>query len=96
MPESGDDIIIHVWIVQEWDDSPDAGDPECLCSLCLNRIYRGEAPIRIFGQRSCADGSRRPNEMRFHPACFRIADALLRGESLIWVHPDLGIPQRGR
>ena len=75
----GDDIIIHVW-----DDSPDAGDRECLCSLCLNRIYEGEFPIRLFGWNFYSDGSKRSTEVRFHPACFRIADAILRGESLIW------------
>jgi hypothetical protein len=28
-----------------FDDSPDAGDPECLCSRCLKQIPEKDSPI---------------------------------------------------
>lgn len=57
-----------------FNDSPDAGDPRCICSYCSERIeqqaegeddflndYEGE-PIRMW------DGAN--GEMRFHQRCF--------------------------
>jgi len=44
-------------------DSPDAGDPRCLCSLCLEPIPERESPImRIW----TIDGSK---EARLHQSC---------------------------
>lgn len=41
-------------------DSPDAGDPACLCSRCGKVI--DEAPIRAFPENG-------EYEYRYHPAC---------------------------
>ncbi len=41
-------------------DSPDAGDPACLCSRCGEAIE--EAPIRAFPESG-------EYEYRYHPAC---------------------------
>lgn len=52
--------------------SPDAGDRDCICSLCLKRIDEGEVPIRIFGIEN--EGTRKRSiEMRFHRVpCFKL------------------------
>ena len=45
-------------------DSPDAGDPRCLCSWCGERIGEDEAPvIRMFD----SDAN---TEARFHRGCY--------------------------
>lgn len=41
-------------------DSPDAGDPGCLCSRCGGAITEEEVPVRFF---------RGHAEYRFHPRC---------------------------
>lgn len=45
-------------------DSPDAGDPACLCSLCEKIISEDEVPIRMWSQ-----GKVR-REIRLHWDCF--------------------------
>lgn len=53
--------------IRWFNDSPDAGDPRCLCSWCGLPIAAGDAPIiRVFD--SDAD-----KEARFHFACARPA-----------------------
>lgn len=50
-------------------DSPDAGDPSCLCSWCGLRISEDEAPIfRTFTDTN--------EEARFHRACLRASGLL--------------------
>lgn len=49
-------------------NSPDGGDPECLCSLCAKQIGENEQPIRLFGK---------DIEARFHDFCF--AEAMRLG-----------------
>ena len=44
-----------------FDDSPDAGDPLCICSYCECLIQEGTVPIRLF------EGKR---EQRLHVDCF--------------------------
>ena len=34
-----------------FDDSPDAGDPACICSYCGNVIEEYEIPLRLFRRR---------------------------------------------
>lgn len=43
-------------------DSPDAGDPRCICSRCGQLINEDDGPVRAWPD----DGS---YEYRFHPAC---------------------------
>jgi len=58
-------------------DSPDAGDPACLCSWCGKAIAEAEAPVmRVFNS---ADNT----EARFHRACFGSATG-----TTIQTHPD--------
>ena len=47
-----------------FEDSPDAGDPHCLCSLCLDMIKADEVPTRLFATRGKA-------EIRLHKRCFK-------------------------
>ena len=68
--------------LRSFDDSPDAGDPRCLCSYCGERIedrpedldewqdddYHGQ-PIRMWNKQN--------REWRFHPRCFN--EVLERG-----------------
>lgn len=49
-------------------DSPDAGDPDCLCSLCGEPIAEGETPIRRYDHKSGEE----VREARFHVVpCFQ-------------------------
>lgn len=48
-----------------FDDSPDAGDPDCFCSWCRLPIGEREHPIRLFREISPKDVL----EARFHDAC---------------------------
>lgn len=34
-----------------FDDTPDAGDPECICSYCGFQIGADELPLRIFSNK---------------------------------------------
>lgn len=43
-------------------DSPDVGDPACLCSRCGKVIGEDEMPIRLWPDSG-------QYEYRFHPAC---------------------------
>ncbi len=43
-------------------DSPDAGWPECICSRCGQPIGEDDCPIRAWTE----DGK---SEWRYHPAC---------------------------
>lgn len=73
-----------------WPDSPDAGDKDCICSLCLRMIDDAQVPIRIPAVRFYAGGIRKPAEMRFHILCFRLADAMMRDEiKVLWVNPRI-------
>jgi hypothetical protein len=47
---------------QRFTDSPNAGDPECVCSRCGNPIPASGSPIRVFVNGGNA-------EYRYHPAC---------------------------
>lgn len=47
------------WFVESWD----AGDPDCICSLCGKLIKEDECPIRFWR----AEPER---EARFHLICF--------------------------
>jgi len=44
-------------------DSPDAGTPGCICSLCEKPIGEKEVPVRMVD-------SEKNKEARFHKACF--------------------------
>ena len=48
-----------------FEDSPDAGDPECICSYCGFVIPEDYAPVRFFGE-----GGK--YEIRLHPACLEL------------------------
>jgi hypothetical protein len=52
---------------RRFEDSPDEGDPGCLCSRCGEPIGEDETAIRA----SPKDGR---FEYRFHPACLGIVD----------------------
>lgn len=47
-----------------FDDSPFAGDPDCICSYCGEVISEGECPIRIW------NGKKPIKEIRLHWGCF--------------------------
>lgn len=70
-------LTLHIW-----GDSPDAGDPECLCSVCLNRIPVEEVPIRWFVHRIPPTEKEPSQEIRLHNLCFRLAEGLLWGADI--------------
>jgi hypothetical protein len=47
-------------------DSPDAGDPACLCSLC-GKVIHEDACIRVTKETENL-------EARFHDSCFELVD----------------------
>jgi hypothetical protein len=53
---------------QPFSDSPDAGDPGCLCSRCGLPIIEDDGPVRAWPD----DES---YEYRFHPACMGLISA---------------------
>lgn len=48
-----------------FDDSPDAGDPECICSICRREIPHAENLMRMFQREDEVT-----LEARFHQHCF--------------------------
>jgi hypothetical protein len=53
------EVVLYLrWFV----DSPDAGDPGCICSFCFQVIQADEVPLRIFS----GSGN---SEARLHQAC---------------------------
>lgn len=46
--------------------SPDAGDPDCMCSYCGFQIKEDDMPIRMFTK------TKPMKEARFHISCFEI------------------------
>lgn len=53
-----------------FDDSPDAGLPECICSRCGQVIGEETVPIRLFVLHGAKD--RHGCEYRYHPTCVGI------------------------
>jgi hypothetical protein len=51
-----------------FEDSPDVGDPACLCSVCLHPIKEGESEIRAVSVYPI------DREARFHEKCFAEID----------------------
>lgn len=47
-----------------FDTSPDAGDPDCICSYCGFVITEDDVPIRFFRESN-------NTEARLHIECFR-------------------------
>lgn len=48
-------------------DSPDAGDPACVCSRCGSPIGEHVVPVRMWPAKSLAKSE--DYEYRFHPQC---------------------------
>lgn len=55
-------------------DSPDTGDPTCLCSRCLRPIPEEVVPIRVFVDKGSG------SEYRYHPACLGLTTGPARRE----------------
>ena len=55
-------INIDISRLTWFSDSPDVGDPACICSLCLEIIY--DIPVRGFHEEM-------DQELRFHFDCFK-------------------------
>lgn len=54
----------YIWRKVTWfDDSPDTGSPDCLCSWCLEVIESNSLAIRFFHPSN--------REVRLHPTCFK-------------------------
>lgn len=47
-------------------DSPDAGEPACICSRCGQQIAECDLPIRVFVDEG------RGGEYRYHPPCLGV------------------------
>ena len=48
-----------------FETSPDAGDPDCICSYCGFVIPEDEVPVRLFGKSDKL-------EIRLHSECIRL------------------------
>lgn len=55
-----------------FDTSPDAGDPDCICSYCGFVIPKDEIPIRLSHKCNLQDCPCKNKEARLHQACFRL------------------------
>lgn len=55
------ELIQETTKILKFRNSPDAGMPECICSLCRKVISEDEVPIRLFGLKW---------ELRFHHNCY--------------------------
>lgn len=77
---------IHINVMHDrlFDDSPSAGDPNCLCSRCGQVIESKWVPIRAF----LPNGQ---GEYRYHPACVGLMQAPLDADdadAADWRHED--------
>jgi hypothetical protein len=54
-------------VIRWFSDSPDAGDPGCICSLCGKAIPEDECAVRATRQQENL-------EARFHEKCFERVD----------------------
>lgn len=52
-----------------FDKSPDAGDPDCVCSRCGNQIQEGEFPIRFFTTNNAGEVDESSMEYRLCEYC---------------------------
>jgi len=55
-----------------FETSPDAGDPDCICSYCGFVIPEGEVPIRLSHDCHQEDCAQKNREARLHQDCFRL------------------------
>ena len=53
-----------------FETSPDAGDPDCICSYCSFVIPETDIPIRLYHNCKHPDCELKNKEARLHPACF--------------------------
>ena len=58
------DYVMHP---ESWwfDEAPDVGDPDCICSICRREISQAENPLRMYQ----GEGEETV-EARFHEHCF--------------------------
>lgn len=59
------DIAVDFSKLKWFTDSPDAGYPDCICSLCGKVIPEDEVPVRMWNQ-----SSEPVKEIRLHWECF--------------------------
>jgi hypothetical protein len=52
-----------------FDNSPDAGHPQCICSRCGERIQEGEFPIRMFTTNGIGEVDEHSKEARYCEFC---------------------------
>ncbi len=58
-------MIQPLWRDRVFEGSPDAGDPTCLCSRCLQLIREDQIPIRLLT-------ANKKKEWRYHPECLGV------------------------
>lgn len=68
-----------------FNDSPDAGDPACICSKCEQQIAEDIVPVRIFPEQGNI-------EVRMHPDCFYAVQKPIQDGPAIdaWIDPTIG------
>lgn len=57
-----------------FDESPHAGDPNCICSYCGFVITESEIPIRLFNGCQHPDCRLNGTEARLHLRCFNLLE----------------------
>lgn len=55
-----------------FETSPNAGDPECICSYCGFVIMETDIPIRLYHTCKRPDCDLEKKEARLHQACFKL------------------------
>jgi hypothetical protein len=71
------ELVLYLrWFV----DSPNTGDPACICSFCFQVIQQDEVPLRIFS----GSGN---SEVRLHPECAKQCIQELQSKSPQSNHP---------
>jgi hypothetical protein len=72
--KDGKQIILNIKCedLAWYETSPDAGDPDCICSFCGFVIPADEVPIRLSHTCNIKDCDFEKKEARLHQACFRL------------------------
>ena len=77
----GVELIQETTKILKFRNSPNAGMPDCICSLCRKVISEDETPKRLFGLNANNNW-----EMRFHYDCYKEFNSIdsRGGYKLIW------------
>jgi len=64
--------------------SPDAGDPDCLCSRCAGRILEHEGPLRMYTTNGAGEVDENSEEYRYCEKCMAACGIISYGGIPEW------------